>query len=189
MRHFQTHFSAWYLDHFQWNDITYNALTVPWDTCLISPGLPGFLRGQWFNWLISGYTIWHHNLGNGLLPDGTQTLPEPMLILSSLRSWGFRMRVIYGKCSRLSLEFEKRRYDIAVTSSRVQWVKCTSGAPRLTYSSIINVSMCKKICGIMCLHLKVKIPAYAKLRLDIFFLLKLPSKCLKVQVLWLLIFK
>ena len=81
-------------------------------------------------------TIWHYgnlvNIGsdNGLLPDGTKPLPEPM---STSHPWGL-MAFTWGHFHRkywrhLSLAWVKKNhwFIITTTSHRDQWVKFLFG--------------------------------------------------------------
>ena len=63
--------------------------------------------------------------GNGLLPDGTKPLPEPMLTYHQRGSVAFSSEQFHRKCSRY--QFVKQiwiyNFKIISTFSRGQWVK------------------------------------------------------------------
>ena len=59
--------------------------------------------------------------GNGLLPEGTKPLPEPMLTNHQWGLMAFTSRQFHWKCTRF--EFENNYFKITAASPRGQWVK------------------------------------------------------------------
>ena len=72
--------------------------------------------------------------GNGLLPDSTTPLPQPMLTShwwSSVAFTGEQFHIYHAQAAILYNELGNRTFEINTTFSRVQWVKLMKDTPYL----------------------------------------------------------
>ena len=90
--------------------------------------------GQWYlsQWCHMVTLNWDNiGSGNGLLPDGTKTFPEPMLINHHERLVAFTGGNYSGNAQDMyhKYEFENHHFDITVTSPSDQWVNISVRTP------------------------------------------------------------
>ena len=85
--------------------------------------------------------------GNGLLPDGTKPLPEPMLTYHQSSPVAFTWGQFHTKCSIYPWhEFENHQFKVTATFPRGQWVNSLwpSGTVwhRSSWSSLVQARAC-----------------------------------------------
>ena len=100
-----------------------------------------------FNSLWPSDAIWWHrsvniniSSGNGLLPDGTKPLPEPMLTHHQRGSVAFFKEQFRWNCSRRQFKkwvWKLHTFNITSTSPRGQWVKLMRSDDKICNSNML----------------------------------------------------